>query len=95
MATIFRALQESLCNVVKHANAKHAAITFGKPNKEEPNLSRRMAASDPKQFAHEDGRKRMGIVGMWERGWSVGATIKIIRKPGRGTTVVFSIPLSA
>jgi two-component system sensor histidine kinase NreB len=93
MTTIFRLLQESLCNVVKHANAKHVAVTLRGTERGEIELA---VVDDGIGFdpSHAcEGQKGMGIVGMRERARLVGGTVKIVSQPGQGTMIVFSIPL--
>jgi len=93
MTTMFRLLQESLCNIVKHANATHVAVTLGGIEEGELEL---VVVDDGIGFdtTHAcEGQKGMGIVGMRERARLVGGTVKIISQPGEGTTVIFSIPL--
>ncbi len=92
MTTMFRLLQESLCNIVKHASAKHVAVTLGSTEQGEVEL---IVADDGIGFDTArvcEGQKGMGIVGMRERARLVGGTVKIISRPGEGTTVIFSIP---
>jgi PAS domain S-box-containing protein len=93
MTTMFRLLQESLCNIVKHANAQHVAVTWGATEQGELEL---VVVDDGIGFEITrvcEGQKGMGIVGMRERARLVGGTVKIISQPGEGTTVIFSIPL--
>ncbi|HEU5092238.1 MAG TPA: ATP-binding protein, partial [Nitrospira sp.] len=93
MTTIFRLLQESLCNVVKHANATHVAVTLAGTGQGGVEL---VVMDDGIGFdtaRTSDGQKGMGIVGMRERVRLVGGTVKIISQPNHGTTIVFSIPL--
>lgn len=92
MTTIFRLLQECLCNVVKHANAQHVVVTV-------TGIEQRIelvVVDDGMGFDATcawDGQKGMGIVGMRERVRLVGGTTKVVSRPGQGTTIVFSIPL--
>jgi PAS domain S-box-containing protein len=93
MTTIFRLLQESLCNVVKHANATHVAVTLAGTGQGGVEL---VVMDDGIGFDTApawDGQKGMGIIGMRERARLVGGTVKIISQPSQGTTIVFSIPL--
>lgn len=93
MTTLFRLLQECLCNIVKHANAKHVTLTLAGTHKEvELIVADDGLGFDPTRAWN--GQKGIGIVGMRERVRLVGGTVKITSEPGRGTTVVFSIPLS-
>ena len=88
MTTIFRLLQESLCNVVKHANATHVAVTLAGTGQGGVEL---VVMDDGIGF--DTAPAGMGIIGMRERVRLVGGTVKIISQPSHGTTIVFSIPL--
>lgn len=91
MTTIYRLLQESLCNIVKHANAKQVTVTLAGTGQRGGEL---VVVDDGVGFdpTHAgEGRKGMGIVGMRERLRLVGGTLKIISRPGQGTTMSFSI----
>ncbi len=89
---IFRIFQETLTNVVRHANATKVKVSL----KEEVGkivLSIRdngkgigkKQISDPKAF---------GLVGMRERARFWGGEVKISSTLGKGTTVAVSIPLT-
>jgi PAS domain S-box-containing protein len=88
MTTIFRLLQESLCNVAKHANATHVAVTLAGTGQGGVEL---VVMDDGIGF--DTAPAGMGIIGMRERVRLVGGTVKIISQPSHGTTIVFSIPL--
>ncbi|OQW32800.1 MAG: hypothetical protein A4E19_05440 [Nitrospira sp. SG-bin1] len=92
MTTIFRLLQECLCNVVKHAHPTHVAVTLAGTGQGGVEL---VVADDGIGFDTTrawEGQKGMGIVGMRERIRLVGGTVKIISRPGHGTTVLCSVP---
>lgn len=92
MTTLFRLLQESLCNIVKHANAKHVTVTLAGTTQRGVEL---VVVDDGVGFDTTgawDGQKGMGIVGMRERTRLVGGTFKVISQPGQGTTVMCVIP---
>ena len=88
--TIFRIIQESLNNTIKHAGASKASISLcGKGG-----------------FLHvtvnDDGcgiasnkllqNKSFGIIGMKERAHAIGAKLDITSKKGKGTSVCLVIP---
>lgn len=92
MTTMYRLLQESLCNIVKHANAKHVTVTLAGTGHRGVEL---MVVDDGVGFDPTrawDGQKGMGIVGMRERLRLVGGTLKLISQPGQGTTVICRVP---
>ena len=91
MTTIFRLLQESLSNVVKHARAKHVVVTL-MGTAQEIEL---VVIDDGMGFDAArvwDGQNGVGLVGMRERVRLLGGTVKLISRPDQGTTIVFSIP---
>ncbi len=87
---LFRIFQESLTNVVRHANAKKVEVNLKKEN-ENIVLS---IKDDGKGFdkKKEKNKKTLGILGMQERSFMMGGTYQIDSKPGKGTLVVVSVP---
>ncbi len=87
---MFRVLQESLTNVIRHAKADHVFISIegDKDNilmKIQDNgvgISKNQVA-DPKSY---------GLIGIMERVEAWGGTVAFEGKPGLGTTVTVSIP---
>jgi PAS domain S-box-containing protein len=88
--TIFRIVQESLSNTIKHAGASRVDVS----------LSR----NDSAVFVeiNDDGRgilpkkgsgdRSFGIIGMRERAHAIGAGFEIISNKGKGTSVKLVIP---
>lgn len=92
MTTIFRLLQECLCNVAKHANAQHVEITLAGADQG----IKLLVVDDGVGFDTTrawHGQQGMGIVGMRERVRLVGGTVNITSQTGQGTTMMFWIPL--
>ncbi len=90
--SLYRACQELLVNVVKHARASHAWIT----------LSRRQGhavlsvADDGRGFDQTGPKKRSGGFGLFsirERLEPLGGELAVESQPGRGTRVTLSLPL--
>jgi len=88
---IFRIFQETLTNVVRHANAtkvkaslKEEASKIVLRIRDNGKGIEKKQISDPKAF---------GLIGMRERARFWGGEVKISGTPGKGTTVVVSIPL--
>ena len=92
--TIFRVVQESLTNVVRHAEARSVLVQVAF-SEEGVALS---IQDDGRGFdvgralAGEDGRAAWGLLGIHERASLVGGTADLISQPGEGTTVRVSIP---
>ncbi|HEX7635385.1 MAG TPA: CHASE domain-containing protein [Noviherbaspirillum sp.] len=89
--TLFRILQESLTNVIRHANATHVVIEV---YNEDGKLTMRIADngvglySKMPKTAHS-----FGLVGMEERVHALNGTFLIDSMPGKGTTLTIYIPL--
>ena len=93
--TVYRVVQEALQNVRKHARAKTVHI---RSTLSEGRLV--IAVAD-------DGRGfrcssltvptsgNLGLVGMRERAELVGGTLDVRSRPGRGTTIVLTVPLTS
>ncbi len=88
---LFRIVQESLTNVVRHADAKHVRIAVMCRDAE---LVVEVADDGRGLVAGTGGGAiRFGLVGMRERAESVGGRVTIAGEPGCGTTVCAAIPL--
>lgn len=93
--TFFRAFQEGITNVVRHAEAGHISITLECSD----GLFVGTLADDGRGFDPDgvrsnghDGRG-LGLVGMQERIVQCGGQMEIDSAPGRGTQIRFSVPL--
>jgi signal transduction histidine kinase len=89
----FRIFQESLTNVIRHANAKNVSIFLRK----EANNVLLMIEDDGKGIApHEIANPRsVGLLGMKERAASFNGEVQVMGQPGVGTTVRVRIPFPA
>ncbi len=87
--TIFRIVQESLTNVVRHANATLADVVLSERN----GKLRIMIADDGVGSFPGDQRKprSFGLVGIKERIAALGGMFKMESVPGRGTTLEVEI----
>jgi signal transduction histidine kinase len=92
--TIFRIAQESLTNVVRHAEARSVLVqlTFGERDV-------RLSVHDDGHgfdvepaLAGAGGRAAWGLLGIQERASLVGGAAEIVSRPGEGTTVRVFIP---
>ncbi|WP_454793370.1 GAF domain-containing sensor histidine kinase [Mycolicibacterium lutetiense] len=92
---LYRIAQECLQNVVKHAEADRARLTFSVDD----GVARLEIVDDGKgfdTFEHPLGSDEMGgygLLSMAERAEIVGGRLHIRSRPGAGTTVTASIPL--
>ncbi|MGV9801673.1 GAF domain-containing sensor histidine kinase [Mycobacterium sp. NPDC003449] len=92
---LYRIAQECLQNVVKHADAEHARLTFTVAD----GAARLEIIDDGKgfdTFEHPLGSDEMsgyGLLSMAERAEIVGGRLNIRSRPGAGTAVTATIPL--
>ena len=92
---LYRIAQECLQNVVKHADADRARLTFTVDD----NVARLEIVDDGKgfdTFEHPLGSDEMGgygLLSMAERAEIVGGRLNIRSRPGAGTAVTVTIPL--
>jgi signal transduction histidine kinase len=88
---IYRVVQESLRNVVKHSGAKKAQVVIS-CSAGEINLciSDEGAGFDPDSDKTKTG---IGLIGMRERLLQIGGEISIDSRPSRGTRITARIPL--
>jgi len=88
---VFRILQESLTNIVRHAQAKEIDVDFV----EDPDLATLVVTDDGRGItaAQIADVRSIGLVGMRERAQAFGGSVEITSTPGTGTTVRVRIPL--
>ncbi|RJG03328.1 PAS domain S-box protein [Noviherbaspirillum sedimenti] len=88
---LFRVLQESLTNIVRHAKASHVHITICA----EAGQLVMTIADDGIGIALNQRRKKrtFGLVGIEERIKAIGGTFAVDSAPGKGATLTFAIPL--
>jgi signal transduction histidine kinase len=92
---LYRIAQECLQNVIKHANAKRARLTFFADG----DTARLEIIDDGvgfDTFEHPLGGDEMGgygLLSMAERAEIVGGRLNIRSRPGSGTAVTATIPL--
>jgi signal transduction histidine kinase len=87
----FRIFQETLTNIIRHANAKRVEVKLGLEG-------RRLVltvADNGRGITEEESSntRSIGLIGMRERAALVGGELTIEGAPGRGTLVRVSIPL--
>ena len=93
LLTLYRAAQEGLTNIQKHAGASHVWLDL-KLEKQEATLCLR---DNGRGFASEHAREEKykqgyGLRGLQERVELVGGSFSIKSLPGQGTTLLVSIP---
>jgi signal transduction histidine kinase len=90
---LFRIVQESLTNVVKHADASEVVVSIGIEGDQHICLQ---ITDNGKGFIPESVRKvgSFGLIGMRERALMLHGEISIESTPGKGTRVEVCIPLA-
>lgn len=86
---IFRIFQESLTNIARHAKAHEVKATLSASD----GFLKMEIADDGKGFDTTEQRKTLGLLGMKERAIMIGGDLNIRSTPGRGTTVVITVPV--
>jgi signal transduction histidine kinase len=88
---VFRILQEILTNVLRHAKASQVHVAIGQMG---GNFILDVR-DDGRGIAQDEmvAARSLGLLGMRERALLVGGEVKIQGVPGRGTSVVVTIPL--
>ncbi len=88
---LYRIVQESLTNVVKHAGADHVSIVVTR----KPASVVVMIEDDGRGFdlAQSSG-ERLGLLGMRERVQLLDGTLVVEATPGSGTTLIVELPLA-
>ncbi len=88
---IFRILQEVLTNISRHANPTHVLIFIARID----NQLVMKVNDNGKGFESVEtlSETSLGLLGMKERALSIGASVDIMSTPGKGTEVLFKLPL--
>jgi signal transduction histidine kinase len=90
---VFRILQEALTNVARHAQAAHVDVSLVE---EAGRL--RLEVLDDGLGIQGDVLARatsLGLLGMHERAHRLGGTLSVSSRPGKGTSIVVNMPVSA
>jgi PAS domain S-box-containing protein len=89
---VFRILQEALTNVMRHAGASKVTISL---IEESPGYCLEIK-DNGKGIKEEDQKKAksFGLIGMKERAHLFGGNAEIESLPGKGTTIIVTIPLN-
>jgi signal transduction histidine kinase len=85
---ILRAAQEALANIGRHARANNVTVSLDSIG----DLLQLRVQDDGAGFDPLEGQRGMGIANMRARADEFGGEFDLSSRPGRGTTVTFSIP---
>lgn len=89
-ATLYRVAQETLNNVAKHASARRVNVNlFASAQDITLEIADDGAGFDPRVL---DATPGFGLRGIVERARTLGGWAEIDSAPGRGTTIMFSLP---
>jgi PAS domain S-box-containing protein len=92
-AALYRIAQESLTNVLRHAQASRVTVGLHRVHGMlELEIRDNGRGLDPGALAATD---RFGLLGMRERARAIGATIEILGEAGRGAVVAVRLPLES
>jgi two-component system, NarL family, sensor histidine kinase UhpB len=91
--TIYRCVQESLTNAIRHASAKQIVVTVGEATGDASQLVLKIA--DDGHGIGADAPRGLGVAGMEERVRALGGQFAIEARTGGGTAVRAVIPLTS
>jgi len=90
---LFRIIQESLTNAARYAKAKNIIVKLEKKDKQLLlTIQDDGIGFDQEKIA---AKKTFGIVGMRERTAMMGGSYNMSSMPGKGTTIIVHVPLTA
>ena len=88
----FRIYQETLTNIIRHANATRVTVRLDQDNE-----TLIMTVADNGRGISEEemaSSRSLGLVGMRERAMLIGGELTLQGAPGQGTTVTLKVPLN-
>jgi signal transduction histidine kinase len=88
--TLYRVVQESLTNIVKHANAHNVSVSIARRGSTVAAVIEDDGAGFDQRAVREES---VGLLGMRERLSFVDGRLEIESRPGAGTTIVAEVPL--
>jgi signal transduction histidine kinase len=88
--TIYRVVQESLTNIVKHAEAHNVSVSIARRGTTVAAVIEDDGAGFDQRAIRAEG---VGLLGMRERLSFVDGRLEIESRPGAGTTIVAEVPL--
>ena len=86
---LYRIVQESLTNVVKHARARHVSIALTRME----GFVTAVVEDDGQGFDPGSGGDGFGLIAMRERLGLLGGRLRIESSPSAGTTLAADVPL--
>jgi signal transduction histidine kinase len=89
--TLYRVVQESLTNIVKHASANNVSVSLARRGSAVAAVIEDDGAGFDQRAVREEG---MGLLGMRERLALLDGRLEIESRPGTGTTIVAEVPVA-
>jgi signal transduction histidine kinase len=86
---LYRVVQESLTNIVKHANARRVSVSVARRDSMVAAVIEDDGAGFDLRKVGDDG---IGLLGMRERLALIDGRLEIESRPGAGTTIVAEVP---
>ncbi len=86
---LYRVIQESLTNVLKHAQATRVDVQFSRLR---PGLYLIKVSDDGRGFEPDGVHGGLGLSSMQERLQMLGGSLHIVTGAGRGTTLIMEVP---
>ena len=90
-ATLYRVVQESLTNIVKHASAQSVSVSLARRESGVAAVIEDDGNGFDQRTVHDEG---IGLLGMRERLALIDGRLAVESRPGAGTTVVAEVPLT-
>jgi len=91
---VFRAVQESIANIVRHARAETVLIeAVASEDVLEIDVEDDGDGFDPAQAAPSPSGRGLGLLGMHERLELIGGSFRVASAPGKGTRVSLRVPI--
>jgi len=91
---MFRIVQESLTNVIKHSRASEVIINVAVVNgRLQLSVEDNGVGYDGAVATPADGRRGWGLITMSERALAIGGICRVESSPGLGTHVVVEVPV--
>jgi len=88
---LYRVVQESLTNILKHANAHNVSVSLARRESGVAAVIEDDGSGFDQRVVREDG---IGLIGMRERLALIDGRLEVESRPGAGTTVVAEVPLT-